>query len=74
MATGMAGWHFVRVANLTRAFDWADDAYTRSVLDEVRRAALEGPAPPASVSLGVDAGFLPAAVYYAERPGYPPCT
>jgi hypothetical protein len=70
-ATGLAGWHFARVANVSRVYDWADDEFTRSVVAEVRRMSRETADQPASVSLGVDAIFLPAAVYYSERPGAP---
>jgi hypothetical protein len=69
--TSLAGWHFARVANVSRAYDWADDAFTRSVVADVRRMSSETADQPSSVSLGVDAIFLPAAVYYAERPGVP---
>jgi hypothetical protein len=69
-ATGLVGWHFARVANVTRTYDWAEDAFTRSVLADVRRISSESAAP-GPVSLGVDAIFLPAAVYYADRPGAP---
>ena len=71
LGTALAGWHFGRVANVSRAYDWADDAFTRSVVADVRRMAGERADRPATVSLGVDALFLPAAVYYADRPGTP---
>jgi hypothetical protein len=71
LATALAGWHFGRVANVSRAHDWADDAFTRSVVADVRRLSIERADRPATVSLGVDALFLPAAVYYADRPGTP---
>ena len=70
-ATGLAGGHFARVANVSRAYDWADDAFTRNVVAEVRSLSKEESSPSAIVSLGVDAIFLPAAVYYAERPEAP---
>jgi hypothetical protein len=41
------------------------------VVADVRAMAVQGTNPPTSITLGVDAIFLPAAVCYVGRPGSP---
>lgn len=62
-------WHATRVANLTSARDWPDDAVAVEMVALVARTAGHPPAAGAMVRLGVDWMYFPVVDYYAGRPG-----
>ncbi len=61
-AVSLTSFHFAHSANLKYVHDWKDDASTRSMMDDVRQFASNGP-----MTIGVERRFAPVAVYYAHR-------
>ena len=65
---GVSALNLARVANITHAADWRQDASTPAMLERIAR---DQATPPAVVRIGVEWMFYPVARYYAERMSTP---
>jgi hypothetical protein len=73
LAAGLAfsGYHFMATANMTYAWDWREDASTKTMMADLAQiVAAERPRGP-RVVLEVDPKFIPVATYYAHRTAVP---